>query len=53
MGYDPLLIINNLNHSVGLFSIQLKNTWISGVSGFYRVGDLILSMDNNTITIGI
>lgn len=51
MGCDPL-IIKNYNHSVGLFSVQLKNTWINGVSGFYRVGDIILGLDNNTVTIG-
>lgn len=51
MGYDPL-ILKNYNHSAGLFSVQLQNTWINGVSGFYRVGDLDLSLDNNTATIG-
>lgn len=51
MGFDPL-IVGNYNHSVGLFSMQLKNTWIGGVSGFHRVGDLIISLENNTVTIG-
>lgn len=50
MGYDPF-IVRNYNHSVGLFSVQLLNTWINGVSSFYRVGDLVLGMDNNTVTI--
>lgn len=51
MGYDPF-IVRNYNHSVGLFSVQLLNTWINGVSSFYRVGDLVLGLDNNTITVG-
>lgn len=51
MGFDPF-IVRNYNHSVGLFSVQLKNTWINGVSGFYRVGDLVLGLENNTVTIG-
>lgn len=51
MGFDPM-IVRNYNHSIGMFSMQLKNTWIKGVSGFYRVGDLLLSLDNNTVTIG-
>lgn len=51
MGLDPF-IVKNYNHTVGLFSVQLKNTWINGVSGFYRVGDLLLSLTNNTVTIG-
>lgn len=51
MHYDPF-IVPNYNHSVSFFTIQLMNTWISGVSSFYRVGDLLLSLDNNTLTIG-
>lgn len=52
MGYDPF-IVRNYNHSVGMFSIQLSNTWISGISSFYRVGNMIVSMNNNTITLGM
>lgn len=51
MGYDPF-IIRNYNHSIGLFSIQLKNTMINGASNFYRNGDIFMNLDNNTITIG-
>lgn len=51
MGFDPM-ILKTYNHSIGLFSCQLKNTWIKGVSGFHRVGDLIVGLDNNTVTIG-
>lgn len=51
MGFDPM-IVRNYNHTIGMLSMQLKNTWIKGVSGFYRVGDLLLSLDNNTVTIG-
>lgn len=51
MGFDPM-VVKNYNHTIGLFSCQLKNTWVKGVSGFYRVGDLIMSLDNNTVTIG-
>lgn len=51
MGFDPL-IVGSYNHTIGLFSVQLKNTWIKGVSGFHRVGDLLLGLENNTVTIG-
>lgn len=51
MGHDPLFL-KNYNHTVGFFAVQLRNTWISGVSGFHREGDLILSLINNTVTIG-
>lgn len=51
MGFDPL-IVKNYNHSIGIFAFQLKNTWIQGVSGFYRVGNLVMGLDNNTVTMG-
>lgn len=50
MGYDPFTL-KDYNHTVGLFAMKLQNTWISGGSSFYRVGDIVISMDNNTITI--
>lgn len=51
-GYDPL-ILRTYNHSVGLFNIQLKNTWINGLSSFHRIGDVILSLQNNTVSMGM
>lgn len=48
MGYDPF-ILKDYNHTIGLFSMKLQNTWISGASSFYRVGDVVVSMDNNTL----
>lgn len=51
MGYDPL-IVKNYNHTFGLFTIQLRNTWVNGISGFYRIGDVRMSLDNNTISMG-
>lgn len=51
LGYDPMFV-QNYNRTVGIFVMQLKNTWIKGVSGFHRVGDLLLGLDNNTMTIG-
>lgn len=48
MGYDPF-ILKDYNHTVGLFSMKLQNTWISGASSFYRVGNIVVSMDNNTL----
>lgn len=51
MGFDPL-IVKNYNHTFGLFTIQLRNTWVNGISGFYRIGDVRLSLDNNTVSIG-
>lgn len=50
MGYDPFMV-KNYNHTVGFFSTKLRRTWISGGSSFYRVGDIVISMDNNTLTL--
>lgn len=49
MGYDPFHI-PNYNKTVGVFSITTKNTYITGASSFYRVGDIVLSMENNTVS---
>lgn len=50
MGYDPFMV-KNYNHTVGLFAMKLENTWISGGSSFYRVGNIVVSMDNNTVSL--
>lgn len=51
MGYDPFKV-KDYNHTADFFSVQLTNTVVTGVSSFYRVGDLAVSMDNNTLTAG-
>ena len=50
MGFDPYKV-KDYNHTVGVFAMEMSNTWISGVSTFYRVGDIYVSMENNTITV--
>lgn len=50
MGYDPFKM-KGYNHTVGIFSVEMTNTWISGISSFYRIGDIVVAMDNNTITV--
>lgn len=50
-GFDPYRL-QDYNHTVGLIAMKLTNTWITGASSFYRVGDIILGLDNNTMTIG-
>lgn len=52
MGYDPL-IVPDYNHTFGLFLVQLKNTWINGISSFYRIEDVHLLLDNNTVSMGM
>lgn len=52
MGFDPYHL-PSYNRTVGVFSIQMSNTWITGVSSFYRVGQMAINMVNNTIIIGL
>lgn len=52
MGYDPYHL-PNYNRTVGVFSVQLSNTWITGISSFYRIGDVKISMNNNTLSLGV
>uniref|UniRef100_A0A1L8DR22 Putative juvenile hormone binding protein in insects n=1 Tax=Nyssomyia neivai TaxID=330878 RepID=A0A1L8DR22_9DIPT len=50
LGYDPFKV-RDYNHTVGMFSMEMTKTWIVGVSSFYRVGNITVSMINNTVTI--
>lgn len=52
MGYDPFKV-KNYNHTVGVFGIEMANTWITGVSSFYRVGNVTITIENNTVIIGL
>lgn len=49
-GYDPYKV-KDYNHTVGIFAVEMSNTWITGVSSFYRVGDIIVALENNTVII--
>ncbi|XP_030373338.1 uncharacterized protein LOC115623229 isoform X2 [Scaptodrosophila lebanonensis] len=51
-GYDPFHL-QDLNRTMGVFSVQLVNTWINGISSFYRVGDVIAAMENNTVLLRV
>ncbi|XP_054741919.1 uncharacterized protein LOC129247060 [Anastrepha obliqua] len=47
-GYDPYHL-PDYNRTAGIFTFQLVNSWIWGVASFYRVGDMSVAMQNNTI----
>lgn len=47
--YDPLHI--NDYENPGIIGIKVSDTWINGISSFYRVGDLTLKMINNSAII--
>ncbi|KAJ6647740.1 hypothetical protein Bhyg_02963, partial [Pseudolycoriella hygida] len=50
LGYDPYKI-KDYNHTVGLFEMKMMNTWITGISSFYRVGEIVVGVDNLTMSI--
>ncbi|XP_030080221.1 uncharacterized protein LOC111595013 isoform X2 [Drosophila hydei] len=49
-GYDPYRL-EDKNRTMGVFSVQLSNTWITGCSSFYRVGNVTANMHNNTMSL--
>ncbi|KAL9925343.1 uncharacterized protein ACN2A1_012525 [Glossina fuscipes fuscipes] len=49
-GCDPFRL-PDYNRTVGVFSMQLANSWINGISSFYRVGDVIVLMANKTVNL--
>ncbi|CAH1716546.1 unnamed protein product [Chironomus riparius] len=49
--YDPLEINEYENN--GIIGIRIFNTLISGISSFYRVGDLTLKMIDNNLIINL
>lgn len=48
-GNDPFHVAD-MNRTMGVFSVHLTNTWIYGISSFYRVGDIQAALQNNTVT---
>lgn len=48
MDVDPYQV-KDYNATVSVFEVKLVNTWVTGISSFYRVGNISLSMDNNTV----
>ncbi|XP_061496548.1 uncharacterized protein LOC1273626 [Anopheles gambiae] len=51
-GLDPFLV-PDYNNTAGIFGMQTSHTWISGGSSFYRYGDISITMQNNTATVGM
>ncbi|XP_064542049.1 uncharacterized protein LOC135431061 [Drosophila montana] len=49
-GLDPYHVAD-MNRTMGVFSVQLSNTWINGISSFYRVGNITAAMQNNTVSL--
>lgn len=50
MGYDPYRV-RNYNHTAGIFAVEMSGTWVEGLSSFYRVGDVAVAVENNTVSV--
>lgn len=48
MDFDPMLIADN-NHVTDFYRAVLTHTWVTGISSFYRVGNISLSVENHTL----
>ncbi|XP_023954489.2 uncharacterized protein LOC112058048 [Bicyclus anynana] len=48
MKADPMKIVD-YNITTNLFDIRLYNTWLTGLSSVYRIGDISLYLENNTV----
>lgn len=51
-GYDPYLL-SNYTRNLGIFELNITEFNLKGLSRYYKVGDISLSMDNGTIEFGI
>ncbi|XP_035895392.1 uncharacterized protein LOC118504685 [Anopheles stephensi] len=51
-GFDPFLV-PDYNNTAGIVGMQTMHTWISGGSNFYRYGDISVTMQNNSATLGM
>lgn len=52
MKFDPYHV-KDYNHTVGVFAVQISNTWLGGISSIYRVGNITLGITNNTVIVGM
>jgi hypothetical protein len=52
MGYDPYHL-PDYNYTVGIFHVDLTHSWVSGISSFYRVGNVSVTMEENILYVGV
>lgn len=52
MGYDPYHL-PDYNYTVGIFHLDLTHSWVSGISSFYRVGNVSVTMEDNILYVGV
>lgn len=47
-GFDPYHL-TPYSRANGMYNMEMSNTWVAGLSSFYRVGDIIVLIENNTV----
>nr|XP_018903693.1 PREDICTED: uncharacterized protein LOC109034796 isoform X1 [Bemisia tabaci]XP_018903701.1 PREDICTED: uncharacterized protein LOC109034796 isoform X2 [Bemisia tabaci]XP_018903711.1 PREDICTED: uncharacterized protein LOC109034796 isoform X3 [Bemisia tabaci] len=52
MGYDPYHL-KDFEFNQSILHINVSELWLKGLSQFYRVGEVALSMDSNVVQIGL
>lgn len=50
-GFDPFRV-PDYNQTAGIFAVKMKNTWVVGISSFYRVGNVTTVLDKKVATMG-
>lgn len=50
--YDPYYV-PDYNHTIGLFNVYMTHTWLTGLSSFYRVGNVTFEIRNHTLSAGV
>lgn len=51
LGYDPYRI-PDISHGSWLFQATVNDIWITGLSSFYRTGNVTVRMENSTVYVG-
>lgn len=52
LGFDPYRV-PDVSHGNGMYHADIDQIWVYGLSSFYRVGNITLLMENNTIYTGL
>ena len=50
MGYDPYNL-KDYSQSVGVLTVTLSHTWITGLASFYRMGNITITMENRIVSV--
>ncbi|XP_073999227.1 uncharacterized protein isoform X2 [Rhodnius prolixus] len=51
-GFDPYRL-EDYKYNPGIFSVELNNIYVSGLASFYRLGNLTISVANNSLLLGV